>query len=70
MRRLKELRVADAEEIARLKTAVQALVGALHQSMTENRLLWQKLSEGSGVVRVLPQPRNGGTTHMVPPDPR
>ncbi|MEE1809445.1 hypothetical protein [Streptomyces sp. BE133] len=44
-------------------------VGALHQSMTENRVLRQKLSEGAGVVRVLPQLRNGHTTHPAPPDP-
>ncbi|MFD9482704.1 hypothetical protein ACFWBX_01510 [Streptomyces sp. NPDC059991] len=68
VRRLKELRAADAEEIARLKTDVEALVGVLHQTVTENRLMRQKLSEGSGVVRVLPQPRNGDTTHPVPPD--
>ncbi|MGW7207105.1 hypothetical protein [Streptomyces sp. NPDC054837] len=39
VRRLKELRAADAEEIARLKADVEALVGALHQAATENQLL-------------------------------
>ncbi|MEU0163747.1 hypothetical protein ABZ154_34460 [Streptomyces sp. NPDC006261] len=67
VRRLKELRAADAEGIARLKADVEALVGALHQSVTENRVLRQKLSEGSGVVRVLPQRRDGDTTHPVRP---
>ncbi|WP_329467320.1 hypothetical protein [Streptomyces sp. NBC_01431] len=67
VRRLKELRAADAEEIARLKADVEALVSALHQSVTENRVLRQKLSEGSGVVRVLPQRRDGDTTHPERP---
>ncbi|MEU2179858.1 hypothetical protein [Streptomyces thermolilacinus] len=67
VRRLKELRAADAEGIARLKADVEALVGALHQSVTENRVLRQKLSEGSGVVRLLPQRRDGDTTHPVRP---
>ncbi|WP_405735005.1 hypothetical protein OG607_41680 [Streptomyces sp. NBC_01537] len=70
VRRLKKLRAADAEGLAQLKADVEALVGALHQSMMENRVLRQTLSEGvAGVVRVLPQPRNGHTTHPVPPDP-
>jgi hypothetical protein len=57
IRRLKELRATDADEIARLKADVEALVGALHQSMMENRVLRQKLSEEVGVVRMLsPQP--------------
>ncbi|MBB4717791.1 hypothetical protein BJ965_007673 [Streptomyces luteogriseus] len=38
-RRLKELRAADAEKIARLKADAEALVGALHQATTENQLL-------------------------------
>ena len=62
VQRLKELRAADAEEITQLKADVDALVGALHQSMTENRLLRQTVSEGSGVVWVLPQPTNADTT--------
>ncbi|XER99832.1 hypothetical protein HEP87_56805 [Streptomyces sp. S1D4-11] len=41
------LRAADAEEIAQLKGDVEALVGALHQSMMENRLLHQQLSAGA-----------------------
>ncbi|WP_367140649.1 MULTISPECIES: hypothetical protein [Streptomyces] len=68
VRRLKELRATDAEEITRLRADVEALVGALHQSMTENRALRQKLSEGAGAIRVLPQPRNGHTMHTAPPD--
>lgn len=39
VRRLEELRAADAEEIARLKADVEALVGALHRATTENQLL-------------------------------
>jgi len=62
VQRLKELRAADAEEITQLKADVDALVGALHQSMTENRLLRQTVSEGSCVVWVLPQPTNADTT--------
>ncbi|MFK0157747.1 hypothetical protein ACIQVL_30750 [Streptomyces sp. NPDC090499] len=54
VRRLKELRAADAEEIAQLKTAVEALVDALHQSMTENRMLGRQLADRTGVVRTLP----------------
>ncbi|WP_338783715.1 hypothetical protein [Streptomyces sp. DG1A-41] len=69
VRRLKELRATDAEEIARLKGDVEALVGALHQSIVENRLLRQQLADGAGVVRMLPtQPRIGDATHPVPPD--
>ncbi|MER7049622.1 hypothetical protein [Streptomyces jumonjinensis] len=56
VRRLKELRAADAEEIARLKADVEALVGALHQTTAENSQLHRRLSAGTGVVRVLPQP--------------
>jgi hypothetical protein len=60
VRRLKELRAADAEEIARLKADVDALVGALHQSTVENRLLRHQQADGIGVVRMLPvQPRVG-----------
>nr|WP_168504321.1 hypothetical protein [Streptomyces sp. S1D4-11]QIY93088.1 hypothetical protein HEP87_01210 [Streptomyces sp. S1D4-11] len=62
------LRAADAEEIAQLKGDVEALVGALHQSMMENRLLHQQLSAGAGVVRVLPHPRIEDTPHPGPPD--
>ncbi|MFF7975853.1 hypothetical protein [Streptomyces sp. NPDC007905] len=58
VRRLKELRAADAEEIAQLKADVEALVGALHQATAENQLLRQQLAERSPVVRALPpQPR-------------
>jgi hypothetical protein len=54
IRKMKELRAADAEEITQLKTDVEALVGALHQSMTENRLLRQQLAGHTAVVRTLP----------------
>jgi hypothetical protein len=68
IRRLKELRVTDAEEITRLKADVDALVGALHQSTVENRVLRQQRADGGVVVRPLPQPRTGGTAHPVPSD--
>ncbi|MFD6274680.1 hypothetical protein ACFWFI_03715 [Streptomyces sp. NPDC060209] len=48
VRRLKELRAADAQEIARLKADVEALVGALHQSTAENRQLHRRLAQGAG----------------------
>ncbi|MET9954529.1 hypothetical protein ABZ173_33770 [Streptomyces rochei] len=68
VRRLKELRAADAEEIARLKADVEALVGALHQSTVETRLLRQQLAGGAGVVRMLPtQPRINETEPPVSP---
>ncbi|MFF2517858.1 hypothetical protein [Streptomyces sp. NPDC058086] len=58
IRRLKELRAADAEEIAQLKTDVEGLIGALHQTTTENQLLHQQLAERTAVLRTLPaQPR-------------
>ncbi|MEV5689445.1 hypothetical protein AB0L68_40865 [Streptomyces sp. NPDC052164] len=67
--RLKELRAADAEEVAQLKTDVEALVGALHQSTAENRLLHQQLADRTSVVRTLPtQPRIGDSTHPLRPD--
>ncbi|MFJ6486441.1 MULTISPECIES: hypothetical protein [unclassified Streptomyces] len=70
IRRLKELRAADAEEIAQLKTDVEALVGALHQSMTEHRLLHQQLADRIGVVRTLPTPPSQtGHTHCGPGQP-
>ncbi|MEU1180741.1 polyketide synthase docking domain-containing protein [Streptomyces sp. NPDC005820] len=68
VRKLTELRAADAEEIARPKTDVEALVGALRQSMTENRLLRRQLADRTGVVRTLPaHSRIGDTTHPLPP---
>ncbi|WP_327311958.1 hypothetical protein [Streptomyces sp. NBC_01235] len=54
VRRLKELRAADAEEIAQLKADVEALVGALHQAMVENGRLRHQLADRSSVVRTLP----------------
>lgn len=69
VRKLKELWAAEAAEIAQLKTDVEALVGALHQSMTENRLLRQQLADRTGVLRTLPtQSRIGDTTHPLPSD--
>jgi hypothetical protein len=54
VRRLKELRAADAQEIARLKADVEALVGALHQATVENSHLRRQLVDRQAVVRVLP----------------
>ncbi|MFD4035516.1 hypothetical protein ACFWVP_34610 [Streptomyces sp. NPDC058637] len=54
IRRLKELRASDAKEINQLKADIEALVGVLHQSTTENRLLRQQLTDNSAVVRQFP----------------
>ncbi|MFG2404304.1 hypothetical protein ACGFR8_08170 [Streptomyces brevispora] len=67
VRRLKELRAADAQEIALLKADVEALAGALHQSTAENSQLLRRLAQGAGVVRVLPQPRTVDATPPIPP---
>lgn len=53
VRRLKELRAADLEEIAQLKADVEALVGALHQATAENQLLRQQLADRNAVLRPL-----------------
>lgn len=52
--KLKELRAADAEEIKQLRADVEALIGALHQSESENRKLRLQLTERAGKIRVLP----------------
>ncbi|GAA3904015.1 hypothetical protein GCM10022244_12730 [Streptomyces gulbargensis] len=54
VRRLKELRAADAEEIGQLKADVAALVGALHQVTVENQILRQQLTDRDAVIQVLP----------------
>ncbi|WP_327311949.1 hypothetical protein [Streptomyces sp. NBC_01235] len=54
VRRLKELRAADAKEVARLKADVEALVGSLHQATVENSHLRQQFADRHAVVRVLP----------------
>lgn len=54
VRRLKELRAADAEEIAQLKADVEALAGALHQATMENSHLRQQLADRHAVIRALP----------------
>ncbi|MFJ2746361.1 hypothetical protein ACIO3O_42630 [Streptomyces sp. NPDC087440] len=54
VRQLKELRAADAVEITQLKTDVEALVGALHQTTAENQLLHQQLADRTAVLRPLP----------------
>ncbi len=51
---LKELRAADAEELAQLKADVEALVGALHQATMENLHLRQQLADRHAVIRALP----------------
>ncbi|MFD7096737.1 hypothetical protein [Streptomyces xanthophaeus] len=55
IRQLKELRAADTDEITRLKADIEALVGALHQSTTDNRLLRKQLTDRSAVIRKLPR---------------
>ncbi len=55
IRHLKELRASDAKEITQLKADIEALVGVLHQSITENRLLRQQLTDNSAVVRQFPR---------------
>ncbi|CAL9279217.1 MULTISPECIES: hypothetical protein [Streptomyces] len=54
VRRLRELRAADAEEIAQLKADVEALVGALHQVTMESSHLHQQLADRHATVRRLP----------------
>ncbi|MGW7427515.1 hypothetical protein ACWGJB_47515 [Streptomyces sp. NPDC054813] len=54
VRRLKELRAADAEEIAKLKADVEALVGALHRTTVESGRLRHQLADRASVVRALP----------------
>ncbi|MGC9542497.1 hypothetical protein [Streptomyces sp. UG1] len=66
IRRLKELRASDAEEIVQLKGDVEALVGALHQKTVENQLLRKQLAEGTGAVSMLPLPSRT-VDHPVPP---
>lgn len=63
VRRLKELRSADAEEITRLKADVEALVGALHQSTVENHVLRQQQVDAVGVVGVPPTQPSTGPGH-------
>jgi hypothetical protein len=54
VRKLKELRAADAAEIAQLKADVEALVGALHQTTVENGRLRHQLANPASVVRTIP----------------
>ncbi|MGW2572668.1 hypothetical protein [Streptomyces sp. NPDC001537] len=66
IRRLKELRVADAEEIAHMKADVEALIGALHQATAENQILRQQLAERAPLLRTLPtqsRPQLGSAEH-------
>lgn len=60
IRKLKELRAADAEELRCLREDNEALVGALHQAVTENRHLRQRLAEQPSNVRFLPTPAASG----------
>ncbi|MGA4861713.1 hypothetical protein ACPB9J_03610 [Streptomyces lavendulocolor] len=52
--KLKELRAADAKELAALRSDVESLVGALHQAQMENRQLRQRLTTPDLNVRSLP----------------
>jgi hypothetical protein len=61
IRRLRELRAVDAEEIAQLKADVEALVGALHQVTMENSHLHQQLTDRHATVRTLPTQTTLGT---------
>ncbi|MFF5370083.1 hypothetical protein [Streptomyces sp. NPDC013187] len=61
VRRRRELRAADAEEIAQLKADVEALVGTLHQVTMENSHLNQQLADRHAVVRTLPAQATLGT---------
>ncbi|MHA4815437.1 hypothetical protein ACXZ65_13900 [Streptomyces aculeolatus] len=54
LRKLKELRAAEAEERRQLRNDVNSLVGALHQLQMENHRLRQQLSTTS--LRVVPAP--------------
>ncbi|MGW2034530.1 hypothetical protein [Streptomyces sp. NPDC001811] len=54
VRRLKELRAADAQEITQLKADVEALVGALHQATVENSNLRHQPADRASVVRTFP----------------
>ncbi|MGW0395923.1 hypothetical protein ACWDYJ_34700 [Streptomyces sp. NPDC003042] len=67
VRRLKELRAADAEEIAQLKADVEALVGALHQATAGNQLLRQQLADRTAVLRPLP---SQGQPQVLRPESR
>ncbi|MYW29976.1 hypothetical protein [Streptomyces sp. SID2119] len=64
---MRELRAADAQEIAWLNADVEALVGALHQSTAENSQLHQRLVRGTDVVRVLPRLRTVDAIAPIPP---
>jgi len=70
VRRLKELRAADAEEITQLKADVEALVGALHQATCENQLLRQQLPQRSQALRTLPTQLGPTSSHAERSGPR
>ncbi|MFF3503365.1 hypothetical protein [Streptomyces sp. NPDC003247] len=57
VRRLTELRAADAAEIAQLKADVEALVGALHQATAENQLPRQQMTDRTAALRPRPLQR-------------
>ncbi|MFD3330869.1 hypothetical protein [Streptomyces sp. NPDC058701] len=55
IRRLKELRAADADKIAQHKADIDALSSApLHQATVENQLLRQQLGQRAVIVHALP----------------
>ncbi|MFI2184053.1 hypothetical protein [Streptomyces sioyaensis] len=64
--KLKELRAADAEEIQQLRSDVEALVGALHQSQMENRQLRQQLTDRPSNIRVFPTQPQPSPRAIVP----
>ncbi|MEU2770877.1 hypothetical protein ABZ628_29650 [Streptomyces diastaticus] len=51
--RLKRLRKDDAEEIRRLKSDNEALIGALHLAELESEELRQQLAQAGGKVHVI-----------------
>ncbi|MFI2415639.1 hypothetical protein [Streptomyces sp. NPDC018947] len=54
LRRLKELRAADAKEITQLKADLEALAGALHQATVKNGRLRHELADRASLGRTLP----------------
>lgn len=60
LRKLRELRVAETEDLQQLRADNETLVRALHQAQMENRQLRQQLAEPTP-LRVLPgHPMPGG----------
>ncbi|MDX3451251.1 hypothetical protein PV396_04690 [Streptomyces sp. ME02-8801-2C] len=69
VRKPNELRAADTEEITQPRSEVEALVGALHQSMTENRLPRRQLADHTPSSAHCPRrPGSGTAPAPMPPD--